>query len=67
MTVVYRVRDVRVFDVMDHLMVVADHARDLSAGERSGRQEWEGEPAMHRCDSDIGRRGGCNCPRCRGR
>ena len=59
MTVVYRVRDERVFDLVERLMAFAPSASTGLANERTGFRWRGGGPPM--------RGGGCHCPRCSGR
>lgn len=59
MTVVYRVRDERVFDLVDRLMACAPSASTGPSNERMGFRWRGGGPPM--------RGGGCHCPRCSGR
>jgi DNA-binding transcriptional ArsR family regulator len=63
MTVVYRVRDQRVFDLMDRLFVLAAGAAEISESERTGSR-WQGGGLGMR---GMGPAGHCHCPRCAGR
>lgn len=66
MTVVYKVRDGRVFDLMDRLSALGGSASGISEGERTGVPWHPGEgPPMGRMGP--GRGGHCHCPRCTGR
>ena len=73
MTVVYRVRDARVFDLVDRLVALAPRAWSASEGERPGLQGWGGESTMRRGGPRMtrglgpGPGGSCHCPRCSGR
>ncbi len=73
MTVVYRVRDARVFDLVDRLAALAPRTWSACEGEERPPQEWGGESPMRRGGPRMmrgmrpGRGERCHCPRCSGR
>jgi len=71
MTVVYRVRDARVFDLVDRLEALAPRAWSAAEEGPGGSQGWGAESPMRRVGPRMmrgpGPGGNCHCPRCSGR